>query len=533
MAYSMAGRTDIARERDPRRTGFSNFDGLGYVERLMTIRDAPLTMYTTSWCGYCFRLKTALEAEGIPYAEIDIESGLISAVPMQHSGARHPPIEIQNLRLGADHRPAKPETHFTFHTDKGSLASATTRCVGVGECRRDHGGTMCPSYRVTRDEAHSTRGRAHLLFEMFKGDPLEGGWRDEHVKDALDLCLACKGCKTECPVNVDIATYKAEFLSHYYETRRRPIAAYAMGFVHRWARVAAFAPRLINALTHAPGLSTLMKAIGGISTNREIPRFAPRTFVDLFACLRSRDTHANVDEARHGARVILWPDTFTNHFNAEIGLAAADVLESAGFSVALPAGTLCCGRPLYDHGFLTEAKRLLRQILTALRDEIRDGTPIVVLEPSCLAVFRDELVNLFPDDPDAQRLSAQTFLFSEFLRRHAPGYVPPRLDRRVMLHGHCHHKALATLTDEEAILRATGADVETLDSGCCGMAGSFGFEADHYELSMQVGELVLLPAVRRAGTDTLIVADGFSCREQIKQATGRRAIHLAEALRAR
>jgi Fe-S oxidoreductase len=230
--------------------------------------------------------------------------------------------------------------------------------------------------------------------------------------------------------------------------------------------------------------------------------------------------------------VWLWPDTFNNHFHAETAIAAAEVLEAAGFRVSIPARAMCCGRPLYDYGFLTQAKALLRDVMAGLDAAIRANTPIVVLEPSCLAVFRDELVNLFPKDDTALRLSKQTFLLSEFLQQQAPNALAAHIDGAVVLHGHCHHKAVAKLDDEEALLRAAGADVETLDSGCCGMAGSFGFEADHYDLSMQVGELALLPAVRRAAPETLIVADGFSCREQIRQATGRRAVHLAEALRA-
>jgi Fe-S oxidoreductase len=200
--------------------------------------------------------------------------------------------------------------------------------------------------------------------------------------------------------------------------------------------------------------------------------------------------------------------------------------------VSIPSRSMCCGRPLYDYGFLTYAKALLRDIMAGLEPAIRAGTPIVVLEPSCLAVFRDELVNLFPQDDSARRLSTQTFLLGEFLRQHGADDLPARVSGAVMLHGHCHHKAVAKIDDEEAVLRAAGASVDTLDSGCCGMAGSFGFETGHYDLSMQVGELVLLPAVRRASAETLIVADGFSCREQIRQATGRRAVHLAEALRA-
>ena len=385
---------------------------------------------------------------------------------------------------------------------------------------------MCPSYQVTREELHSTRGRAHLLFEMLRGDALTDGWNDEHVKDALDLCLACKGCRHECPVSVDVATYKAEFLAHYYEKHSRPRSAYAMGLIHRWARLASLAPRLANAVAQAPGLTSIVKKLGGISVKRQIPRFAPRTFVDWFRARRPAAPSPSM-----GTKLLLWPDTFTNHFHPEIAVAAVEVLEAGGFDVSIPERSMCCGRPLYDYGFLTQAKELLRDVMAGLAPAIRAQTPIVVLEPSCLAVFRDELVNLFPNDDAARRLSRQTFLLSEFLAANGTHAVPTHLHGRVMLHGHCHHKAVAKLDDEEALLRACGADVETIDSGCCGMAGSFGFEEEHYELSLQVGELSLLPAVRRASPDTVIVANGFSCREQIRQATGRNAVHLAEALR--
>src|SRR3954452_8370903 len=438
----------------------------------------------------------------------------------------------QNLRLGASYRPPDPVTHFAFPQDRHSFAFATIRCVGVGECRRHEGATMCPSYRVTREEQHSTRGRARLLFEMLEGDPLTGGWRDEHVKDALDLCLACKGCKSDCPVHVDMATYKAEFLSHYYEGRLRPRSGYAMGYVHRWTRLASRAPALVNAVTHAPGLSALFKWLGGVAQQREVPTFAEQTFVDWFRA--RRHSRFNVPHSTfripHSAfRVVLWPDTFNNHFHPQTAIAATEVLAASGCEVTVPDAPMCCGRPLYDYGFLDEAKQRLREVMRGMREHLDAGTPIVVLEPSCLAVFRDELVNLFPNDEDAKRLSSQTFLLSEFLRKQRPQFRP-RLPHHVMLHGHCHHKAIATLGDEEALLREIGAELESLDSGCCGMAGSFGFEEDHYTVSQQVGELVLLPAVRRAAADTLIVADGFSCREQIAQGTSRRAVHLADAL---
>jgi Fe-S oxidoreductase len=327
-------------------------------------------------------------------------------------------------------------------------------------------------------------------------------------------------------VNVDMATYKAEFLSHYYEGRPRPRTAYAMGFIHRWARLGAYAPQVVNLVTQMPGLSHLAKALGGISQHRSIPRFADQTFVAWF---RSRPARKVTGERR---RVLLWPDTFNNHFHPRTAIAATEALEAAGCDVTIPAASLCCGRPLYDYGFLSTAKRLLRQILDALGPHLEAGTPIVVLEPSCLAVFHDELTNLFPDDARAQRLAKQSFLLADFLRTKVPDYRPPRLRRAAMVHGHCHHKAIVGLDAEEAMLKDMTDDLQVVDSGCCGMAGSFGFEADHYDVSQQIGELVLLPAVRQAPADTLLVADGFSCREQIWQATGREAMHFAEVLRA-
>ncbi|HYM25151.1 MAG TPA: FAD-binding and (Fe-S)-binding domain-containing protein [Vicinamibacterales bacterium] len=448
----------------------------------------------------------------------------------------------ENLRYGADYHPRDPQTHFQWPTDKGSFSHTMMRCVGVGLCRAESGGTMCPSYRVTHEEEHSTRGRARMLWEMMRGEAITDGWQDEHVKESLDLCLACKGCKSDCPVHVDMATYKAEFLSHYYEKHARPAAAYAMGLIHRWAPLGAKIPGLVNAAAHTPGLSMLLKKLGGISTSRSIPRFATQTFIDWY---RRRDANSGAGArgnagaqgdagargfSRAEPRVVLWPDTFNNHFHPHTAIAATEVLESAGCEVILPSRRLCCGRALYDYGFLDHAKALLRDTMNGLRPHIDSGTPIVVLEPSCYAVFHDELINLFPNDERAHKLSKQTFLLSEFLRKRLPAYNPPKMSQHVLLHGHCHHKAIAKLDDEEALLRAACPDLEAPDTGCCGMAGSFGFEADHYDVSMKVGELVLLPAVRAAKPDTLIVADGFSCREQIAQATGRRALHLAEVL---
>ncbi len=429
----------------------------------------------------------------------------------------------QNLRLGTNYDPPQPKTHFHYAGDEFSFANATLRCVGVGKCRREEGGTMCPSYMVTREEMHSTRGRAHLLFEMLQGDPLDGAWRDEHVKEALDLCLSCKGCKGDCPINVDMATYKAEFLSHYYDKRIRPRSAYASGLIYWWARVAAHMPATANFFTQTAGFSSLAKWAAGYSQKRQMPPFAPQTFKQWFARRAAR----NVDKPP----VILWPDTFNNHFTPRVMQAAVEVLEDAGFQVRVPRQSLCCGRPLYDFGMLDTAKRLLHQILAELRPAIRAGVPIVGLEPSCVSVFRDELTNLIYGDEDAKRLQSQTFLLSEFLERNVKGYMPPRIERKAVVHGHCHHKSDLKFTDEESVLKKMGLDYQILDSGCCGMAGAFGYERDHYDVGLQCGERVLLPAIRKAPAEALILADGFSCREQISQETHRRGLHIAQVLR--
>ena len=447
----------------------------------------------------------------------------------------HAYLPTENLRLGADYKPAQSKTHFHFPDDGGSFAKATVRCVGLGECRKTHAGAMCPSYMVTLEEQHSTRGRAHMLFELLQGEVVRDAWRDEHVKKALDLCLSCKACKSECPTNVDIATYRAEFLAHYYESKARPLHAHFFGRIDRWAKLASLAPRTANFLSHAPGLDHLLRSLLALPPERKLPRFASRNFRSW-----ARSRHPSPQRAAHsqtstiiaGERnVILWPDTFTNYFHPEIGRAALEVLEEAGFQVTIPQSHLCCGRPLYDFGMLDQAKEYLTRIMRVLGPQIDAGLPIVVLEPSCASVFRDELRGLFPRDPRAAALREQTFLLSEFLQTRAAGYKPPALHRKVLLHGHCHHKAVSSMSSEEAVLRNAGVALESLDAGCCGMAGSFGFEREKYEISRAVGERVLLPAVREASPDTLIVSDGFSCREQIAQLTGRKAFHLAEVLK--
>jgi Fe-S oxidoreductase len=425
----------------------------------------------------------------------------------------------ENLRLGPEYNPPRLETRFGFSADGGNLEQALLRCVGIGACRREGGGTMCPSYMVTREEQHSTRGRARLLFEMLHGGVLGQGWRDSQVRDALDLCLACKGCKNECPVNVDMATYKAEFLAHHYQGRLRPLSAYAFGLIFWWARMASQSPRIANAVTQFPAVQDLVKAVIGIAPERRIRPFAARTFR---AASRLRS------ELRQGPEVILWPDTFNNFFTPHVAQAALETLEAAGFRATIPQRVLCCGRPLYDYGMLNLARRKLRRILDVLRPWIMGGTPVVFLEPSCHSVFVDELGNLFPQDKTAALLRRQSFLLGDFLAQR--DYQPPALGRKALVHGHCHQRALAGMAGELAMLERMGVSFELLDSGCCGMAGGFGYEKAHYDVSVRAGERVLLPAVRSASPETLIVASGFSCREQIEQITGRPALHLAEVI---
>lgn len=419
----------------------------------------------------------------------------------------------------ATYHPPPLATSFHPAQDHGDYRHAVRRCVGIGKCRRHEGGTMCPSYMVTHEEMHTTRGRARILFEMLHGGVIEDGWASDAVAEALDLCLSCKGCKGDCPVHVDIATDKSEFLSHYYRHHRRPRHAYAFGWIHRWARLGSLVPELANLVTQTPGLRRLAAWLAGIAPARPIPRFAPRPFTRTF-----------VPRATGGPPVILWPDTFNNHFFPTTLDAAVDVLEDAGFTVLVPSAAVCCGRGMYDFGMLDLAKRLWRRTFRVLGDHVARGTPVVGLEPSCVAAFRDELRNLFPDDPRAQQLATQTRTLAELLVEHR--YEPPRVHTRALLHGHCHEKAVLSFGAERQLLEQMQLDLAVPDTGCCGLAGSFGFEADHYDISMQIGERVLLPAVRAEEGTTILLADGFSCREQILHGTGRDAYHVAELLSA-
>lgn len=428
-----------------------------------------------------------------------------------------------NLRLGPQYKVVKLTTKLNFSSPEGhGLQRAVERCVGMGKCRSEQGGTMCPSYRATKEERFSTRGRARLFWEMLQGEVIKDGWNSKEVKEALDTCLACKGCRSDCPTHTDMASYKAEFLSHYYETHQRPVQAFSMGRIGDWAPWAAKLPWLANFFTQTKGLSTVSRLIAGVSLDRHLPRLAAQNF---------RSLRMTSPELSKRPQVMLWVDTFSENFQPEVAVAAWKVLEHAGFQVVLPKKALCCGRPLYDFGLLDSARAKLSNVLDTLWPEFAaDGAPIALvgLEPGCLSVFKDEMLKLFPNDPRALELSRHTFMFGDFLAQR--NYMPPKMHADVLVHTHCHQKSLFGVAGDQQLLDRLGVNWQQLDSGCCGMAGSFGFHKDHAAMSMAIGEQVLFPAIRKQPESTYVVTNGFSCREQISQGVQRKAVHIAELL---
>ncbi|MEU5740492.1 FAD-binding and (Fe-S)-binding domain-containing protein [Streptomyces tendae] len=455
-----------------------------------------------------------------------------------------------NLRFSV--LPREPvDVEFGYPSDGGDFSAAVRRCVGVAKCRTTSvsgTGVMCPSFRATGDEQHSTRGRARLLHEMLAGELVTDGWRSTEVRDALDLCLSCKGCRSDCPVEVDMATYKAEFLHHHYAGRRRPAAHYAMGWLPVWLRWAArtrTAP-VVNALAAVRPLAAVAKRLGGIAGEREVPRLAGETFSRWWRRRGGRPTGG-------GDLVVLWPDTFTEHLSPSVGRAAVRVLEAAGLRVALPPtlrgravvgdgtsrsalalltarrGQVCCGLTYVSTGQLDRARAVMRRTLDLMAPVLETSAPVVVLEPSCAAALRTDLPELLHDDPRAARLAARVLTFAEALERHAPDWTPPQVNLPAVGQTHCHqHAVLGDAADRR--LRESAGLTGELSGGCCGLAGNFGFEAGHYEVSAACAEDRLLPAVREAPDGAVVLADGFSCRTQLEQLAGVRGRHLAEVL---
>jgi Fe-S oxidoreductase len=454
------------------------------------------------------------------------------------------PIEnLRHLRWGqspsagprqegdADNRSVENfKPNFAFRKDGGSLETATERCVGVGACRKTDSGVMCPSYRATGDEKHSTRGRAHLLWEMLAGSLRSEGFQSEAVHEALDLCLSCKACKTECPVQVDMAAYKAEFLAQHYKGRRHPLQHYVFGFADKLARFGSIAPGVTNAILSGWITGAIAKRVAGVAQERALPKLAIQSFQEMRAVQRAIGHKGGTQST--DPTVFLWPDTWNNYYHPQTLVAAETVLNGVGFEVETARQHICCGRPLYDFGFLDQARAYLDDVLKRLAPAIDAGMPFIFLEPSCASVFKDELLEFFPKDRRAERMSEQVWLLADWLEAKAPAWVPGRLEgAHVLVHGHCHHKAVfGGPASEIALLKRAGANVEAIKAGCCGMAGPFGFEKDKYEVSKTIASDGLMPAVDAAGPMTVILADGFSCREQIQQLGQKKALHFAELL---
>ena len=443
----------------------------------------------------------------------------------------------ENLRMGPAYKTVTVHTQLDFRSPEGhGIQRAVERCIGMGKCRSASGGTMCPSYRATGEETQSTRGRARLLWEMLQGEVITDGWRSEAVKTALDTCIACKGCRSDCPTHTDMASYKAEFMSHYYQRKsdggsgkRRPRQAWVMGRIGDWAPLAMLAPRLLNFLNRAPVIGRIGKRMAGIATTRALPQFAAQSFRATHGALAVSARAVNSGRPQ----VLLWVDTFSDNFDPDIAQAAVEVLAQAGFDAVIPDQRLCCGRPLYDFGFLEAARVRLEAALAELVGKLDVGGkgPIAVvgLEPGCMSIFKDELARQFPDDLRATRLHNAVFLLGEFLV--AKNYTPPPFPVNVVVHTHCHQRSLFGHQAEATLLTAMQASYTMLDSGCCGMAGSFGFHPDHAQLSRYIGELVLFPALRRMPAGSVVLTNGFSCREQIHHELGIKSLHLAQLLR--
>ncbi|MGW1027366.1 FAD-binding and (Fe-S)-binding domain-containing protein [Streptomyces sp. NPDC002577] len=476
-----------------------------------------------------------------------------------------------NLRFSV--LPREPvDVAFGYPADGGDFAAAVRRCVGVAKCRTtvvSGASVMCPSFRATGEEEHSTRGRARLLHEMLAGELVTDGWRSAEVRDALDLCLSCKGCRSDCPVEVDMATYKAEFLHHHYAGRRRPAAHYSMGWLPVWLRWTARTrtAAAVNALASVRPLAAVAKRLGGIAPEREIPRLAREPFSRWWRRRFTQQARRAVAAERAAAGravrregpeepsrlVVLWPDTFTEYLSPSVGQAAVRVLEAAGLTVILPPtlrmkkrpvgdgksialnpfairrGRVCCGLTYVSTGQLDRARAVLRRTLDLMAPVLNSDVPVVVLEPSCASALRTDLPELLHDDPRAARLAARVLTFAEALERHAPDWTPPALDRPVAGQTHCHQHAVLGDAPDRRLRRAAGLTGD-LSGGCCGLAGNFGFEKGHYEVSAVCAEEQLLPSVREAPPGTAVLADGFSCRTQLEQLAGVRGRHLAEVL---
>ena len=468
--------------------------------------------------------------------------GLFGAVKQlfDPSNLLNPGVIVDPAPLDADLRvplaaPLRRNLGFAYATDGGDFSAAVHRCTGVGKCRADNtasGGVMCPSYLATRDEKDSTRGRARVLQELANGSLVSSGWQSPEVAEALDLCLSCKGCSTDCPAGVDMATYKAEALYQRYRGRLRPASHYTLGWLPRWAALTSRKPwtaRLANAALGFGPAATAAKRFGGIDQRRDLPVFATQSFRRWFA-----DRRPERPDRREPTRapVLLWVDTFTNAFAPQVGQAAVAVLEAAGYEVRITDGNVCCGLTWISTGQLDGARRQLKRTLGELGPALAAGIPVVGLEPSCTAALRSDAAELLPDDPRAEALAGVVKTLAELLTS-TDGWTPPDLsDVTGVAQPHCHQHAVLGWDADKKLLENAGATIKPV-GGCCGLAGNFGVERGHYDVSVAVAETALLPAVRELGDGATVLADGFSCRTQLDQLADVHGTHLAELLAGR
>jgi Fe-S oxidoreductase len=452
-------------------------------------------------------------------------NNIVNAAPM-----------TENLRYGDSYEliPLKP--HFDFSYEHG-FDRAVEMCNGAGICRKRTTGTMCPSFMVTREEEHSTRGRANALRNAMSGRLPSSEFTSQRMYEVMDLCIECKACKAECPSSVDMAKIKFEFLAQYHDVHGTPLRAKFFGNIARMSRLNSgiLAP-LVNWASRNNLVRLFMEKTLGISRQRTLPAFAPQPFTKWFQKRHSPlATRHSPLATRHSPQVVLFNDTFNTYNDPEIAIAATEVLEMAGFQIVLP-GHKCCGRPMISKGLVNEARAAAQDTINKLVPLAEQGLPIVGLEPSCLLSLRDEYLYLLPDDPRARLVAENAYTFEEFIAKLADegslnlNFTDEK--REILLHGHCHQKSLVGTVPSKRILSLPpNYTVTEIDSGCCGMAGSFGYEAEHYDISMQMAERRLLPAIRAAKPDTLIVAAGTSCRHQVEHGVGKRPLHPAEVLR--
>lgn len=463
-------------------------------------------------------------------------------------GIFNPGVLIDPEAMDDRVRPAPGQRRFeltpvqALNSDSGSLVNAVNRCVGVGACRSDEG-AMCPSFQATGDEVHSTRGRARVLSEMFRGESLPQAYRSTEVKDALDLCLSCKACATECPVNVDMAAYKSEFLHKFYQRRLRPMAHYSMGWLPLLSHVMHKVPGMASVINRLLGIGFVekfVKKVGGIEPTRAMISFAPTSLQNWFARRSSSHgsrSHSTGDASKSAGTVVLWPDSFSNHLNTGPGFAAVEVLEALGYTVIMPNGFVCCGLTWHSTGQLDVAQKVLTRTVNLMEPYVRAGYPIVGLEPSCRVMLAHDLPEMLPNDPRAKSLAKSLVSLGELIEHRVPANGEPgpewpfeALDAAAVSQVHCHERSQGDHGPSSTVLRSIGVREEEIKTGCCGLAGNWGFEPGHAELSKILGERELFPAVREQEASGLVLADGFSCRTQIAEGTGVKGLHLAEVL---